>query len=274
MDDASQPNRPRRPRLASRTLWLRLLLIALVGCPVLIMGFYLTIGLSFVVGEEFSPERFERRSFQYLELPIVRWQISPISRDPLSGPVEAYVRANRWVQLSPSDEDSVRWDLVWAESNQSTDRRRGEAEILALYLDAVDSNGERWWLEWSKAHPDSAKLIWPAIAQAARHQFYIVIPDIFRLATTEADLSDLKHRLGDLLADRYTTYAEWHRGSGDFERAEEAYTLALRWCPDHRAALYGRAVCRIALDKEKQAARDFARLNATSPSTPLSDGSS
>ncbi len=58
----------------------------------------------------------------------------------------------------------------------------GDAAILARYLDLKDDEGELLWLAWSKKEPKLAKVFWPAVAEAARREMYVLVPDLFHLA--------------------------------------------------------------------------------------------
>lgn len=86
---ASQP-RMAGPRSRSQGLWLRLvvlgLLAALCGVPTLL---FLIVVFGHLQGEEFAAESFDRREFEYYEIPLVRIQVTPIYRSPTTGSLES-----------------------------------------------------------------------------------------------------------------------------------------------------------------------------------------
>ena len=119
-----------KPSLRSRIGLALLALLLMAGVVILA-----TVYFGKVSGEEFSPTKFQRRIFSYVEIPLLKIQVSPISRDDKTSDLEKYLVKNKLLG-TPAKE--ARWDLVWANGGQ-----HGEARILCTYLDSVNDRGQR-----------------------------------------------------------------------------------------------------------------------------------
>jgi hypothetical protein len=205
-----------------------------------LLGILATFGLAVVVliatllfgqhgGEEFCPDRFTRRSFFYFQIPLVGIQVTPIFRDDTTNSLENYLVAGKFV--SRTSTDNPRWDLVTALSAGSQ-VVRGDAEILCSYLDTTGDNGGLYWQHWSDTNPVAAKILWPLVAQLARQQLYLFVPELFELASAESDPKALARKLDGSLARQYLRLATIQQQLGHHDTARELLNHARRHAPD------------------------------------------
>ncbi len=256
-------NRP-APRRSTRrgNKWaVRITIAGLSVILLLAVLTYVTVVLGLVEGEEIATETFRRRTFSYYQLPVIQLQVSGIHRQDSTGDVENYLIDNKLIQVaSPTSQpdDSLRWDLVNAHRFRTV-FSRGEAEILCNYLDATTDDDKHVWVEWSKAHPNLAKVIWPAVVTVAQHELYIFVPELLELATNATDAQALADDVQELLTNQYLRVAATQQQLERHELAIELYSHALNQSPQHLAALQGRAESYAAVGKQQQADADRAR---------------
>jgi hypothetical protein len=177
---------------------------------------WFTFAFGQIDGWELSPESIERRSFHYVEIPLLHIQILPLRHKNLTGPIERQLVADGIVSRATHP----RWDLVAFSRNLTTDFE-GDAMVLWRYLAAEDASGQLYWLNWTNVHPEHAKLIWPAVYTAARQRLYMLIPPIMELAGRNYDAPELRVELDQLLARRYAELAQIHRELGAAEFADQ-----------------------------------------------------
>ena len=176
-----------------------------------------------VSGSEFSPDRFERRSFLFYQVPWFQLQISPVVRKDKSNKLEVYLRRK---MLISAPRQSRRWDVVSVRSATQTQRRYGQASVLCRYLDQLNDRGNLWWLDWSQEHPDLAKPLWEAVQQAANLEAYFFVPELFDLAMLAEDATTFSVTLDQRLAQRYAELAEDYRASGRSADAQKYAAVA------------------------------------------------
>lgn len=121
-------------------------------------------------GTEWSPQRFEGRSFTYLQ--VAGFQATPKWTREARSDLEEYLHAK---SLIPSFEpEAVTWDFVRG-SAPGIRGWIGEARHLRRELRGNRDRGDdpNPWIEWSSAHPELAKFFWPEVARRARkHQYF------------------------------------------------------------------------------------------------------
>jgi hypothetical protein len=249
-------NGPRRASLLQR-------LIFVIGCVIGLAAIliYTVFWFGHIRGEEFAPECFRRRTFQYYELPLLGWQVWPIRHRDSTNPLESYLSGERLIGARKAPTEDTRWDLVMATRGITGSRvvAHGDARILCSYLDIQDAEGNRVWLEWSKKNGPLAKVLWPAVADVSRQQLYLFTPDLLQLAERATTAGNLQREISRTLGDRYYQLAESHRQLGRHDTAIELYSQALAQVPDHVGATRGRAESRAALGKQDEAAATGAR---------------
>ena len=199
-----------------------------------LLGSLATFGLAVVVliatllfgqhaGEEFCPHTFTRRTFFYFQIPLLGIQVSPIFRDDTTNALENYLIAGKFITRNTTDKP--RWDLVTAVSAGSK-VVTGDAQILCSYLDTSDDKGGLAWQHWSDTNPGAAKALWPLVAQLARQQLYLLVPELFELAGAEADPKALAQKLNRSLAAQYRRLAKIQQQLGNQDMARELENYA------------------------------------------------
>ncbi|HZN32637.1 MAG TPA: hypothetical protein VFB80_02425 [Pirellulaceae bacterium] len=168
------------PRWIAVTFWTVLGLLAAALLVVM-----LTITLGAVHGIEFSPERFERRSYSFYELPFVGIQVRAVRREDLTTVAETFITSNKYIPPPPPVGQET-WHIVIG-SRGTRLMRRGDASILVQYLDAQDTKAMHRWVKWSEDHPQLAKVFWPAVQQLARHELYVFLPELFEMTKVHSD---------------------------------------------------------------------------------------
>lgn len=172
-----------------------------------------------VSGEEFNPYSLQRRTFHYYQIPGVRIQITPISRQTISTDFGGVVIGNKWVKTKSTS----RWHLVWA-SIANRQMERGDASILTEFIG--DNNSV--WSRWSDAQPVCAKRFWPEVIDLARRNHYLLIPELMAVAegATDTNFQEFDRELQATLISQYLQAAAIERqaaaGSDDKAAAEAA----------------------------------------------------
>jgi tetratricopeptide (TPR) repeat protein len=246
-------------RRSSGSKVLRFVVTLMIVLALLGMGWLWIVTFGAVVGEEFSPQRFQRRTFTYYQIPLLGIQIRPIVREAYRGNVEKFLVNNKYVQVTASAE-KARWDLL----HDSYHRPQGpecDAAILSQYLDATLAQGGWFWEKWTKDHPKQAKVFWPAVAELAREQMYIFLPELIEVARQQDEAANFNQLLGRSLADSYCVLARAQQQEEHHQRAIELYGRALKHDAEHVDALRGRAESLRSVGENEKAAGDLAEAN-------------
>ena len=233
-----------------------------VGALVLLAGgliFLIAVIMrGFVMGQEFSPDRFDRRFFSYYEIPLIRLQLTPISRSPMTSDLETHLQTNKYVPKPISAK--TRWHRVTVGRVGSI--WNGEASILCTYLD-TQVGEDPLWLAWTKQHPKLAKEFWPEVVRLARRNRYKFLPDLFDLAAQATSSEDpvtgtaqFHSQLNRTLARNYVQLAQTHVELDNHKRAVIDFTYALDHDPKNVAALRGRSYSYVALGESEKARAD------------------
>ncbi len=262
--DASDTPAPAAVQQRSKTslITIRILTGLICFAGVLMVGVIVTFAFGGVQGEEFSPDTFTRRRYEYYEVPLFRVQVGPISRVSNSGPVEQTIVGQNYVQAQNSQKP--RWDLVW-ENGVDPKSNECDARILCAYLDAADGDGNLIWLGWTSDNSALAKVLWPAVAKVARQGLYVFVPDLMEQASTARDAIGLRKQIDETLAEKYHRLATARHGLGEYKAAVEYFSEALAHDAACVDALEGRAKSYDKLEERDQADADRAaaqRLNA------------
>jgi hypothetical protein len=172
-------------------------LMGLLASSLMVLIATLTFGG--VHGTEFCPQTFDRRSYSYYELPIVRIQVTGERHEDLTGATEVFLTSKKYI--TPAASGRQDWHVLVG-SRGSKLRQPGDAGLLITYLDAMDSKDEHRWARWSEDHADLAKVFWPAVQELALHDKYIFVPDLFDLAKSISEAAQLKKELDRLVAEK------------------------------------------------------------------------
>jgi hypothetical protein len=222
---------------ASRTIvrrwpkWLPLVGWSVLGVLAMtLLVFIATVTFGAVHGTEFCPQTFERRSYSYYELPIIRIQVTGERHDDLTGETEACVTTNKFVM--PAAGGKQDWHVLVG-SRGTRLRRPGDAGILVQYLDATESDNSHRWVQWSNKNKQLAKLLWPAVQQLAIHELYVYIPDLFDLTKTIDDPAKFKKELDHVVAEKLLLEARRNLDREDKAMAIEILDEALLRDPEN-----------------------------------------
>ncbi len=216
------------------------------GClaPIFIVGGLLTLsglGIGFlvlmaagnVVGVEFSPDDFSKRRFQFVRLPGLNWVVRGISyRDETSDFERSLGQKGLITTTSPKN-----WHLCFEgipELTDATQPAECDARFLVDYLNLPhgESSFKFYWEFWNDSHPELAKIYWPMIAQLARDEMYLAVPEIMEWAIRVSSLDPVpeethfEQELKERLAKAYQTYATIDQSMGRSERAKVRFDRA------------------------------------------------
>jgi tetratricopeptide (TPR) repeat protein len=174
--------------------------------------------------------------------------------------LESYLVNQKVIAARNTPEPKNRWDLIVAQRGLVAESDRvlsqGEARILSEYLDAEDAKGKRIWLDWSKNHPSLAKVVWPAVAQVARQELYLFVPELLILARNATDAAQLQSEIDQLLADKYLAFGRIQGQLSNHEAAVELFTSALTHAPTRAEVFVARSKSLSSLGKKDKAAAD------------------
>lgn len=232
--------------------------IALISLALLTPVFLLVmLGMGQTSGEEFSPDDFSRRSFSYNRVPYFKWTLI----------------GKQYVDVTPALEQTLVDDgLITAVKNSpqvwhlyhDSGTSFGEdkppdcdASLLVGYLDLLNPEGDSLWDSWNERYPESAKIFWPMVAELARNEMYLAMPDIIRLALSIGD-DDPKlfaEQLDLAVAAAYLDLAMIDQNNSQFERSVKRLGRAIEIRPSSDAYLR-RADAYQALGKNELADQD------------------
>jgi hypothetical protein len=253
---AATANTPRRPA-GERPSWVvRVVVGGVVLFAVVSLSILVISAFGAVIGWQFCPDDFRRESYVYYEIPLIRVPVTSTGRTVTTGDTEAYLIAQKLIV--PQTKVPVRWDLI-ATGRASGMEYWGDASILVKFLDH-ESDGKKSWVAWSDDNAARAKVFWPAVAQVARHQLYIFVPDLFELTSHADDPQVLQRKIDQLLAGKYQNLAGRMVDESRYQDAIGWYTQALMHDGKHAASLRGRARAYDALGEAAKAASDRAKL--------------
>ena len=236
----------RKPR-SRATRWSLSILFAVLGVGALAaVGVWITLSFGGVSGIELCPQTFERRSFDYYEVPLVGWQVTKVTRITLTGDTEKHLVKNKLLPTSPGGKTT--WHIVRAQRGRRS--WTGDAGILVNYFEAEDSAGNPIWLEWTTANPQLAAVLWPAISQLAVDGLYVYVPEVIALAAPAQDAQDagtFPAQLDQQLATAYHAAAMSCQKAGNHEAAVEYFDQALRYAPNNQEYRQARDASKTAL---------------------------
>ncbi len=213
-----------------------------------IVGFLVIRTQGFVSGSEFSPTHFQKRDFQFYEIPLLRLQITPIVRSSSTTPTATYLRQKNLIPIVTGAPEV--WHLVWI-SRGFTGAKPADAQMLTDQLELAGS-GDPYWKKWSVDHPSKAQTLWPVVQRLAERELYVLIPRLLEIAQIEtaaatadtgkssakrtrpddASAADLKAAIDAYLPTQYSTLVEDLRQAGRQALADEVQEDAIEDYPD------------------------------------------
>lgn len=167
------------------------------------ISFMVTVTLGSIYGQEFSPQTFAQRNFNYVQIPWIHKQIWPLDRQTTTNELCLYLRRN---SIIPKTSETEVWHLTYDNFTPSTSREL-DSSILAQYLNDYDELGHLTWLEWTEENDTMARLFWPVVAMSARNNEYLIMPSLFRTAKRADNDTELAEALKTVINEELTTRA-------------------------------------------------------------------
>lgn len=217
--------------------YLKIALVSLVLItPIVLLVIF---GMGQTSGEEFSPDDFSRRSFSYNRVPYFEWTLIGKQYIDVTPTLEQMLVDEGLITTTKNNPQV--WHL-YRDSGTSFGEVKSpdcDANLLISYLDLLTPEGELLWELWNKKYPESAKVFWPIVAELARDEMYLAMPDIMRLALSiDDDKPKLFAEQLDLaVGAAYVDLAMIDQDNRRFERAVERLSRAIEIRPSSDAYL-------------------------------------
>ncbi len=278
--DAQQRTLKNPSRLAKKNLMseikprkrilLKALLILVITLPVVALVLFV-MGMTF--GEEFSPDDFSRRSFSYIRIPFFQWTVVGKQYEDTTPGLEQTMLTDGLITPVKNKRK------VWHLSEDTAGTMEGyltydcDARFLTEYLDLLDSNSSSYWDSWNAKYPNTAKAFWPVVADLARHEMYLAVPDVMRHAMSvesDADPKQFETRLNDKAAIAYLDLAKIDQAADRLTRAADRLTRSIELVPT-REAYQTRAEVLESLGQKTKAEDDRAAAEMPFTGLPKTD---
>lgn len=205
-----------------------LLIVMVIGMTLVVCVSSVTWLQGSVSGSEFSPRNFQAREFHYWEIPLVHLQVSPIKRHGSGSVLTRYLTSARLIDSK--SENSTRsqdltndpWHLVrWSRSGRLISQ--ADAELLVSHLEGPLADQ---WHQWSKDHPEQAKVLWSVVQRLALRELYVLIPDLFVLAQSSQQPAELAANLARFIEIRVAEIAADLHETGNSGLADQLLSEA------------------------------------------------
>jgi len=249
---------PPPPAVASgnRLVWILVLVFgSLFGSTILLL---VAVASGQMIGQEFSPDLFKRRNFHYTQIPIIQFQVYPITRTDYTGELAIYLKQHKYI--TSTNANQPRWDLIY-QGGIDPSSENCDARLLCEYLDQYDENRNLLWLEWTEDHPALGKVFWPIIAKLARKGDYLLVPELFGLAKDATKVELFQRSLNTSLSQQYRLRAEMEQKQSNHSKAVDYFTEALSYDPLDPDALRSRATSYDALGEREKSRADLAEAS-------------
>jgi hypothetical protein len=218
-------------------------IIAVFTVLLLVASFFILSAMGERSGVEFSPDDFTMRRFTYCRLPLINWTKRGIEYDAV--PTESFqvLIDDDWIRAS--GRTPKRWHLVRATSgfDSSTGGKNSppecDARFLTKYLELTNTDGENYIMKWTDDHPKAAKVFWPLIAELARDNLYLPIPQLMEFAIEFPKMDDTERfnsEFEQLVANAWFEAAKTDQLNGRHERAIKRFDVAIKIGGDHPEA--------------------------------------
>jgi len=211
----------------------RLLILLVGGSVIVVVLAAVLLFFGRVAGREFAPTHFQTRSFSYLEIPLLKLQITPIRRITESSPLAAYLQTAGFVQRPQGP--PTQWHLIEVHRAGSP-TSLADAELLTEFLEHYRFDGtgraDLYWHAWSTDHPALAAVLWPKVQRLAERELYLLIPELFRIADRASAADPLARAIDEYLQAGYAGLIADLRSDGKTELAESLKQEAIADYPD------------------------------------------
>lgn len=206
------PNHAHRRRISGTQLWISLISAIVLG--VLLWALVGTLG--HVEGEEFSPTHFRSRRFSFYEIPIIHWQVTPITRSNSTPPTARLLTQKNWI--SPPSSPPTTWHLV-SLSRGGREPQEDDAALLLSQL-RLQRDGVPFWSQWSQDHPALASELWPTIGTLSQRELYILMPRLLELVRSIDSVDMLRQTQRQYLQQEYASLIGDMRAAGRDDLAD------------------------------------------------------
>jgi hypothetical protein len=211
----------------------RIIVISIGGAVILACLGGIVAVFGRVSGREFAPSAFETRYFSFVEIPILRLQITPIRRTNHYSALAAYLNT---AALIPRVQGTpTQWHLIELR-RAAVSTLPADAKLLSDFLEqpTVSGAGTAYlhWHQWSLDHPEMAAVLWPAIQKLAQRELYLLIPDVFRLAEQSGSAEAFAEELQLFIASSYEELIVDLRAADQTGLAESFLAEAIADYPD------------------------------------------
>lgn len=184
------------------------------------IGFLVLLTTGIVQGEEFSPDDFSRRRFEYIRLPLLNWVVRGIEYTDIASDFEKSLGADGWISTTPA----TTWHLYREFRNPESAECDARFLVGLLKIKSDGDQYESYWEEWNNQYPELAKPFWPLVARLARDEMYLAVPEFMQLAMdvekgSATDASSFEKQLRKHLAESYQKFAKLDQAKGRTERA-------------------------------------------------------
>ena len=205
----------------------------LIGIPsVLVLGaIWFSWGMR--SGVEFSPDDFTRRSFSYNKDPLFGFVFVGREYVTRTTDLETELISDGWIK--PLIRTKKQWHLVSdSRSNSELVSSDCDARFLTNYLDRTNSDFENIWTVWNRDHPKLAKVFWPVVAEMARDEMYLLLPDLMQFADNynSKDTNAFQSAINDIRTNSYRKLGELDFELGRIARAKYRLAKAKTASPD------------------------------------------
>lgn len=207
-----------------------LLRIALAPMILVALGVFVSVAFwiwamtGYVNGVEFSPDGFQLRRFSFTK-PVLSttgfWKAEFIESD-FSSELAALgvcpIRAPQTWHLAQDNRTSLR----------SIDR---QADVLTNMLEARTAEGDWFWIQWSKQHPQPATRLWPLLQSLAFDQLYLVTPLVLRgaLEHQQLDPQEFEANLRQVVCDELELMKEEYTHQKQSDKVQRMDTLLQKY---------------------------------------------
>lgn len=237
--NSSNTNEYESGYLAERPILMVAGLVAIAAIPI---GLLMALVYGSVRGTEFSPDDFSRRDFSYQQVPWLNWTISGIEYTDRVPELEQTLLTERLIKRRKrAGGEPKTWHLSY--DADVPDSHACDARILTKYLDFEDWDSKNaistpFWLKWNKKFPQSAKIFWPTVADLARGEMYLSIPQVMRFAldVVKDQPDSFQTGLNEVIRKSWVTAGEADFQTGNYQRAAERLCRAKAIAPSGKLA--------------------------------------
>ena len=223
-----------------RSRWWKLLWVVPVLFLIGIVSFFTVIIGGNNIGSDFCPEDFSRRSYYYLTVPFVGWQITPVSYTESSETMRDLLIKNRIFR--PAAEPKS-WHRIYDNRSRSAEMEY-DARILTKILDEYDMEEYCYfWEKWTNDYPVHAKIFWPIVSRLGQEYLYIDLPELMSVARDpDLNTANFEMQIRAKAAEIFFRRAQQLQESGYHQRAVVLFDLAIEYGYDEVKATEMRTV--------------------------------